>query len=113
MDYSKLPNGYVFAGRYQVVKALEQGSGGSVYLVRDTHTQLTGSKLMQCTTSANVVLKIFEGESQQRFFHKESSSLNKVKQCFRGQTFPGIVHMIDAVVLTAEPDQHQARLSSQ
>ncbi|TNV81250.1 hypothetical protein FGO68_gene3635 [Halteria grandinella] len=68
---------------------------------------MTGSKLLQCTTTMGsseslVVLKIFEGESQLKFFHKESSSLNKVKQHFKGETFPGIIHMIDAVVLPTE-----------
>lgn len=35
VDYTNLSSGYVFGGRYEVVKALEKGSGGSVYLVKD------------------------------------------------------------------------------
>lgn len=83
-----------------------------MYLARDLKApqvwSMTGSKLLSFTQAptkgANkfVVLKIFEGVSQQRFFHKESQSLNKIKQCFKGQTFPGIVHMIEAQVLITE-----------
>jgi hypothetical protein len=32
---SELPPGHLWLGRYEVVKALEKGSGGSVYLVND------------------------------------------------------------------------------
>lgn len=32
---SELPSGYFWEGRYEVVKPLEKGSGGSVYLVND------------------------------------------------------------------------------
>lgn len=35
VDYANLPIGYVFETRYEIVKTLERGSGGSVYLVRD------------------------------------------------------------------------------
>ncbi len=34
-DYGNLPIGYTFNGRYQILKPLEKGSGGSVYLVKD------------------------------------------------------------------------------
>ena len=34
-NYTALPKGYLFCGRYEIVKALEKGSGGCVYLVND------------------------------------------------------------------------------
>jgi hypothetical protein len=35
VDVSELPPGYVWQGRYVIVKGLEKGSGGAVYLVND------------------------------------------------------------------------------
>jgi hypothetical protein len=35
VDTSNLPKGFMFMSRYEIVKALEKGSGGTVYLVRD------------------------------------------------------------------------------
>ena len=41
VDVSELPPGYVWQGRYVIVKGLEKGSGGSVYLVNDLSESLT------------------------------------------------------------------------
>ena len=35
VDYTKLNTGDIFNGRYEIIRGLENGSGGSVYLVKD------------------------------------------------------------------------------
>ena len=35
VNLRELPRGYFFEGRYEIIKPLEKGSGGTVYLVRD------------------------------------------------------------------------------
>jgi len=39
-NYATLPKGYLFCGRYEIVKGLEKGSGGCVYLVNDIHMMM-------------------------------------------------------------------------
>ncbi len=64
---SALPPGHLWLGRYEVVKALEKGSGGSVYLVNDFFlTQSYRSKEQQARSD----LKDFDdlintGDNQQ------------------------------------------------
>lgn len=39
IDYKHLPKGYFFDNRYEIINALEKGSGGTVYKVYDTLNQ--------------------------------------------------------------------------
>lgn len=47
VNLSELPPGYVWQGRYVIVKALEKGSGGSVYLVNDISMSQCESHLLK------------------------------------------------------------------
>jgi ribosomal protein L7Ae-like RNA K-turn-binding protein len=47
VSLSELPPGYVWQGRYVIVKALEKGSGGSVYLVNDISMAQCESHLLK------------------------------------------------------------------
>jgi len=117
---TELPKGYLWEGRYEVVKSLEKGSGGSVYLVNDlslaksestrlvqqfhSHSSITegiynGQQLDQ-EPSENIesfqkVLKIYEGAPQFEFFKRENQSLSNLSK-IEGQRFPGIIKMHDA-----------------
>ena len=96
----------MFQERYEILKALEKGSGGSVYLANDTKIssmlqaqKWTDSTTLESATSrmsgesgvsrvqghreasqtlSHVVVKIFVGHNEFNFFQKERDHLNKI-----------------------------------
>jgi hypothetical protein len=99
--YSELPRGYIFMDRYEVIKPLEKGSGGTVYLVKDTYcTATTAVKELENPEEIKEenllkVLKVYEGLSEFNFFEREFITLSKISQKSL-PNFPGLVQMIDA-----------------
>ncbi len=73
-----------------MVKSLEKGSGGTVYLVKDT-TYASNPEDTELK-----VLKVYAGISEFNFYQREYLSLNKISQ---KSSFPGIVKMLDAQVI--------------
>jgi hypothetical protein len=96
MSYSSLPSGFLFQERYEIQKALEKGSGGTVYLVKDicyndsmkrtsdqvyNESQTSPQSLLDqlfddelsCSKKDGqlCVLKLFEGDSEFNFFERE------------------------------------------
>lgn len=71
-NYSSLPKGYLFCGRYEVVKGLEKGSGGCVYLVNDLSVIMPKSR-EEC-----------KSETQKRSVEQSSLRRSKVLKIFRG-----------------------------
>lgn len=86
--YSDLPRGYRFMERYEVLKSLEKGSGGTVYLVKDTSSSATPTKTrttLNEESSEDIteesplkVLKVYIGLTEFNYFEREYISLSKI-----------------------------------
>lgn len=89
IDYKNLSKGHLFQERYEIVKALEKGSGGTVYLVKDldcvdspissavSHSQVgdENQSSLEAKRQMLKVLKIYFGEAEYNFFVNELDSL--------------------------------------
>ena len=93
MDLTRLKPGFKFLDRYEIEKRFaEQGSGGTVYLVKDTC-----SVSSECYQERRVI-KIFQGEDQRGFYEREHNSLTAVTKLLGGY-HPGIVRLIEGDII--------------
>ena len=64
IDYTKLNTGDMFHGRYEIIRALEKGSGGSVYLVKD-HLHMKMNETHSSDTEPNNYYKTVDSQIKQ------------------------------------------------
>ena len=93
------------------MRQLEKGSGGTVYLVKDLHCLNPEefspfARQAADSTPDEVVLKIFQGESEMHFFEREFLSLTVLREKSGGH-YPGFIRMLDSQRVPAQ--QHQCR----